>query len=79
MWPMHVMHPGIGGLTLGADPTGEIDPLEISPLKFEGDMQYLKIYRQADVGNIVNHAAAIGLSFESGKPRSAADITIKEK
>lgn len=79
MWPMHVMHPGIGGLTLGADPTGEIDPLEISPLKFEGDMQYLKIYRQADVGNIVNHAAALGLSFESGKPRSAADITIKEK
>jgi hypothetical protein len=63
MWPLHVMHKGIGGVTLGADPTGEIDPLEISPLKFEGDMQYLKIYRQSDATNIVNKAAALGLSF----------------
>tara|TARA_B110000003_G_scaffold266846_1_gene294366 strand:- start:47 stop:2224 length:2178 start_codon:yes stop_codon:yes gene_type:complete len=70
MWPLHVIHKGIGGVTLGADPTGEIDPLEISPRKFEGELQRFKIYRQADVSDIVNRAAAWGLSFESGKPRS---------
>lgn len=70
MWPLHVMHKGISGVAIGADPTGEIDPLEISPLKFEGDLQPFKTYRQEDVSDIVNRAAAWGLSFESGKPRS---------
>jgi len=70
MWPVHDMHAGIGGLTLGADPSGQIDPAAISPLRFEGDIQYFKIYRQADVESIVKKAAALGLSFESGKPRS---------
>jgi len=39
-------------MTLGSDPSGKIDPLEISPLKFKGDMQYFRIYRQSDATEI---------------------------
>ena len=69
MWPIHDMHPGIGGMTLGADPSGKIDPLEISPLKFKGEIQYFRIHRQADVEDLVSKASAFGLSFETSKPR----------
>jgi hypothetical protein len=69
MWPMHDMHKGIGGIALGLDPTGKIDPKEISPLKFEGDMQFFRIYRQADVKSIINNARKYGLSLSTGKNR----------
>jgi len=68
MWPIHGVHKGIGGLTLGSDPSGKIDPLEISPMKFNGDMQYFRIYRQADATDIVNNAKKLGLYGKSGKP-----------
>lgn len=70
MWPIHDMHKAIGGLTLGADPSGKIDPLEISPLQFKGEMQYFRIHRRADVDDVVRKAKGLGLSFETGKPRS---------
>jgi len=70
MWPIHQVHPGIGGLTLGSDPAGKIDPKEISPMKFKGDMQYFRIYRQPDATDIVNNAKKLALSFDSGKPRA---------
>jgi len=70
LWPIHDMHKAIGGLTLGSDPSGKIDPLEISPLRFEGDIQYFRIHRQADVKNILSKARALGLSFETGNPRN---------
>jgi hypothetical protein len=66
---MHDMHKGIGGIALGLDPTGKIDPKEISPLKFEGDMQFFRIYRQADVKSIINNARKYGLSLSTGKNR----------
>ena len=69
MWPIHGVHQGIGGLTLGSDPSGKIDPKEISPLKFQGDMQYFKIYRQNDASAIVANSKKLGLSYESGKER----------
>jgi len=62
-WPIHEMHEGIGGMTLGSDPSGKIDPREISPLKFKGDMQYFRIYRQQDATDIARKAKALGLSF----------------
>jgi N-acetylglucosamine-6-sulfatase len=61
-WPILDVHPGIGGMTLGSDPSGKIDPREISPLKFKGDMQYFRIYRQPDATDIVRKAKELGLS-----------------
>ena len=69
MWPIHGVHKGIGGLTLGADPSGKIDPKEISPLKFHGDMQYFKIYRQKDLSSIVAKAQKLALNYQNGKER----------
>jgi len=69
MWPLSKMHKGVGGMTLGADPKGKIDPKEISPLKFKGDMQYFRIYRQPDASEIAGNADKLGLSYESGKAR----------
>ena len=73
MWPIHKMHRGVGGMTLGSDPSGKIDPKEISPLKFKGDMQYFRIYRQSNVEDIVKNAKALGLSFSSGKRRGLSE------
>ncbi len=55
-WPIHEVHPGIGGMTLGSDPSAKIDPREISPLKFKGDMQYFRIHRQPDATDILKKA-----------------------
>jgi hypothetical protein len=68
-WPIHNVHPEIGGMTLGSDPSGKIDTKEISPLKFKGDMQYFRIYRQSDATDIVKKARELELSFSSGKAR----------
>jgi len=69
LWPIHDVHQGIGGMTLGSDPSDKIDPKEISPLKFKGDMQFFRIYRQSDVTDIVKNAEEFGLLFSSGKAR----------
>jgi hypothetical protein len=39
-WPLRGLSQGVGGMTLGSDQSGKIDPKEISPLKFKGYMQY---------------------------------------
>ncbi len=58
-WPILDVHQGIGGMTLGSDPSGKIDPKEISPLKFKGDMQYFRIYRQSEVTDIVQNRVSL--------------------
>jgi len=52
MWPIKGASRRIGGITLGADPRGKIDSLEISPTRFVGEMQYFRMYRQADANAI---------------------------
>lgn len=57
MWPLNTTSKRIGDITLGADPHGKIDPIEISPKKYAGDMQFFRIHRQADAAAIA--AAAL--------------------
>jgi len=53
MWPLRSFAKTQGPMTLGRDPSGNIDPLEISPLRFTGEMEYFRIYRNADIEAIV--------------------------
>jgi arylsulfatase A-like enzyme len=54
MWPTGEFNQGNGGLTVGCDPMGEIDPKEISQLPFKGEIEYLRIYRQEGASEILN-------------------------
>jgi N-acetylglucosamine-6-sulfatase len=54
MWPTGEFQPRDGGITIGCDPTGDIDPDEISPLAFKGEIEYVRIYRQEDASEILN-------------------------
>ncbi|MBT3192679.1 MAG: sulfatase-like hydrolase/transferase, partial [Verrucomicrobia bacterium] len=58
MWPTGSFHAGNGGVTIGCDPTGKIDPEEISPLPFKGEIEYFRMYRQEDGSAIVKTGSA---------------------
>jgi len=61
MWPVHGTPRRIDGITLGADASGKIDPLEISPTRFAGDMQFFRIHRQADAAAIAARSKKLNL------------------
>jgi hypothetical protein len=70
MWPLHVMHKGIGGLVVGKDLSGKIDPKEISKAPFVGIIQYVRVHRSVNVRPILDVAAKYGLAGNMGTPRS---------
>lgn len=53
MWPLNGFMKHLGGMTLGHDPGGMIDPREISPLRYTGAMAYFRIHRETDVAAIL--------------------------
>lgn len=53
MWPFNGFMKHLGGMTLGHDPGGMIDPREISPLRFTGEMEYFRIHRETELDGIL--------------------------